>query len=303
MRRLAQALLLLLIAPCLTCVGLAQEPTREELERQVLRLVAALAAPARAERLAAQEALLALPDEAVPLLDLAAPPPGFEPRAALDYVRRHPPRAPRPLVVPAGTYRVGSSAPADRNPPREVTLATFRIDDVEVTCFQWWRFARTTGASTPPDWIGGRYRYGGESLPVGNVAPEEAQQFAAWAGGRLPTADEWEVAAHGGWPRPYPWGDEFEGHLRGAPARGLFGGGEPPEVASEPEDRSPFGGHDFCSSLMEWVKLPDGGIAARGGSYLWSKDLMRLTRAPDAMLNRRRSTVGLRVADRARPGR
>ncbi len=265
---------------------------------EVARLVGELAAPTRAARLEAQEALLALPGEAVPLLAQAVPPPGFEPRAALRYALSHRPRAPRPVKVPAGSYRVGSPFVPDQNPPREVTLEAFSIDDVEVTCFQWWRFTRATGSSLPPDWLAGRYGYGGESLPVANVAPEEAARFAEWVGGRLPTADEWEVAAHGGTCRPFPWGEEFDGHLTHQPLRRFFSVAAP-EVGSEEDDRSPFGGHDFCSSLSEWVTLPDGRFAARGGSFLsGGKEFLRLTRAPDPRLTRRRPVVGVRVVGR-----
>jgi formylglycine-generating enzyme required for sulfatase activity len=283
------------LAPSLVCA----HDDASALAQEVERLVAALAADARADRLSAQEALLALPAAADALLEAAVSPPGFEPRTALDYVRTHRPRAPRPVVVPAGTYKVGSGAPVDQNPAHEVSLATFRIDDVEVTCFEWWRFVRASGTPPPPGWVGGRYRYGGESLPVGDVSPEEAEQFAKWTGGRLPTADEWEVAAHGGSPRAYPWGDDFEGHFNGMLLRRGLSIGEPPEVASVDDDRSPFGGFDFCGSLMEWVRLPDGRIAARGGYFTaGNRDFYRLTRAPDARLTRRRAVVGLRVVDR-----
>ena len=295
MRCLVQALLVL-TAPA---HGAAQAAPAEDLGREVAARVAALAAPTRAERLAAQEALLALPDPAWPFVLRAAPPPGFEPAMALEYVKAHRPRAPRPVSVPGGTYDVGSRAPLDQNPPRQVQLRAFRIDDVEVTCVEWWRFVRATGATPPMEWFGGRYRYGGESQPVGNVEPAEAEQFAAWVGGRLPAADEWEVAAHAGTRRPYPWGEEFEGPPGTVAMRRLLSGGEPPDVASAPEDRSPFGGFDFCASLMEWVKLPDGKYAARGGSFFTGgKELLRLTRAPDARQTRRRSSIGLRVVDR-----
>jgi formylglycine-generating enzyme required for sulfatase activity len=278
---------------------LAARAAAQELPARVEQLVAELAAPTRATRQSAQLELLALPPEAEPLLAAARAPAGFEPTAALAYVRSHRPRAPKPCAIAAGTFRVGSSFPGDSNPPHDVVLAAFAIDDVEVSSFEWFRFVQGGGAP-PVGWRGGRYRYGCERVPVGNVPASEAQRFAAWVGGRLPTSDEWEVAAHGGDPRPYPWGQQYEARLRSLDLANWRGEGRPPESGRDPIDRSPCGAVDFCSSLSEWVLLPGGVVAARGGNYRATKDLLRMTRAADPRLTRPRDVVGLRVVDRGR---
>jgi formylglycine-generating enzyme required for sulfatase activity len=288
---LVQALLLLIaLRPG------AAAPAQEAVARaaQLRAFVQQLAAPSREARLAAQEALLALSKEDARGLEGIAPPPGFEARMALEYVRTHRPSPAVPITVPAGAYKVGSAVSGDRNPERTVTLKSYTIDDCEVACFEYWRFLRATGTRAPPGWIGGRYPYGGERLPVGDVSPDEASRFAAWVGGRLPTTDEWEVAATGGTGRPYPWGEG--GMPRLANVAGALVDGR-----SEPRDRSPFGGFDFCGSLREWVVLPDGAVAPRGGWMNSGQGLdFRLTRAADEGLTDRRPFIGFRVCDRHR---
>lgn len=104
----------------------------------------------------------------------------------------------------------------DETPIHSVYLKTFWIHQTEVTNAMYARCV-AAGKCQPPKRIRSNtvsdyfqnQQYA--EYPVIYVAWQDAANYCAWQGGRLPTEAEWEKAARGEDGRLYPWGNEFQG--------------------------------------------------------------------------------------------
>ncbi len=133
-------------------------------------------------------------------------------------------------------------------------------EDVPLTdATVWWRYvpgANWRHPEGPDSSIAGHEKY-----PVIQVAWEDAEAYARWAGKRLPTEAQWEYASRGGLDRqPYVWGKEqvpngkwqaniWQGQF---PKQNTAEDGYPglAPVASFPPNG--FGLYDMAGNVWEW---------------------------------------------------
>ncbi|HLY74417.1 MAG TPA: SUMF1/EgtB/PvdO family nonheme iron enzyme, partial [Planctomycetota bacterium] len=112
--------------------------------------------------------------------------------------------------IPSTSCWIGSEDRDEEKPLRLVKLPAFLIDKYEVTNEDYYAFTAATGYAPPAGWGGRKPPKNRERHPVSFVSWEDAAEFAKWAGKRLPTAEEWEVAARGIDKREFPWGLVFQ---------------------------------------------------------------------------------------------
>jgi formylglycine-generating enzyme required for sulfatase activity len=161
------------------------------------------------------------------------------------------------VLVPAAKMVVGPSdwEAEGRVRPRTVHTDAFRIDAFEVTLGQ-------LGLQLPGQ---------AAAMPARGVSRASAEASCEARGGRLPTEDEWMVAAASAVnpPRRYPWGDTGAVCRRAAwgLASGPCGQGatRPDVVGAHPDGDTPLGLHDMAGNVAEWVA--GESPAAKGGSY------------------------------------
>jgi iron(II)-dependent oxidoreductase len=194
---------------------------------------------------------------------------------------------PEALAVEAGRYEVGAPAGGfayDNERPRHtVELAAFEIDRAPVTNAAYARFVAETGAKPPlywePDGEGGWARTAmgrreplDPAAPVVHVSWHEADAFARWAGKRLPTEQEWEVAQ----PRLPAVGEVWEWTASDFLAYPGF---------------EPFPYREYSQ-----VFFGDGHRVLRGGSRATCRNVMRPSFRNWDLPERRQIFAGLRCA-------
>jgi formylglycine-generating enzyme len=192
------------------------------------------------------------------------------------------------VLIPETTIVVGPSdwEAEGRVASRTLHVQAFRLDAFEVTRGRW-----------------GNALGGDAGRAASGMTRDEARAFCAhWgSGGRLPTEDEWIVAAvAGAKPAPrYPWGDTGAVCRRAAWGLGTGpcaeGADGPDTVGAHADGDSALGLHDLAGNVAEWVLDPAPSTPtlgptpaiAKGGSWQsgLASDLRvwaRIELAPDA---------------------
>lgn len=187
--------------------------------------------------------------------------------------------------VPGGTFMMGSNNDdQDSRPAHTVTVRPFFLDSTEVSCEQYKKFLDATGRPAPAAWTNGSYPGGAARLPVTGVSWDDADAYARWAGKRLPTEEEWELAARGPDSLKYPWGNSWKAGCANADEEGSARK-RMAEVGSH-KCTSPFGTDDMIGNAWEWtasdwVQYPGGRLqyptkgnekVIRGGSWESSQE-------------------------------
>ncbi len=230
------------------------------------------------------------------------------------------------VTLPAGQFRKGAYAVYPEEAPEMILhVARFEMLAHEVTNAEFARFTEATGyvttaersaakggpgagsavfrmpaeRSAPTDtWQlvpGANWRApegpgsdisGRDHHPVVHVSLADAEAYAAWAGARLPTEEEWEYAAAIGLPDPAdPQSGAYD--ASGAPLANTWQGifplmddsadgfaGRAPAGCFAPSE---IGLYDMIGNVWEWTATPyqAGANTIKGGSYLCADNFCR----------------------------
>lgn len=239
----------------------------------------------------------------------------------------------------------------EEKPERQVTVASFWLDTHPVRNSDFRAFVQATGHVTVAEQVGHSHVFhmsdtpiplnnpdlwwravpgacwhqprpgselpaGFEDMPVVHIALGDAKAYASWRNARLPTEQEWEFAARGGYANTeFAWGDDFtpQGQKMAHVWRGAFPwyyapGGEPGPLPVGQFPPNGYGLFDTIGNVWEWTSSafdspgaccscsPQHDSAIRftlkGGSYLCAAEYCLRYRPPARMGLAAGSTTG-----------
>ncbi len=183
--------------------------------------------------------------------------------------------------VSKGDFWRGSSDKENEGPVTKVYLEGYYIDKYTVTWKQYQVFSDKTGALMPKSPAWGIE----DEHPVVNISWKDAKAYAGWAGKNLPSEDQWEKAARGGFkipdwgsrktpftpmlnPRPrrsYPWGDTLPN------AFGVYRCNYVAEDEWENRGKDGFVNTSSVYEFQRW-KSPYGCVGMAGNVWEWCEN-------------------------------
>ena len=214
---------------------------------------------------------------------------------------------PEMVVVPSGSFTMGSKEDASEMPPHKVTIkAPFAVSRFAIT-FDEWDAAGLAHKPGDEDWGRGR-------RPVINVSWEHARAYASWLSQktgktyRLLSEAEWEYSCRAGATTKYAFGDTI------TQRQAQFSAKQTTEVGTFPPNA--WGLYDTHGNVWEWCEdnwrdnyqgAPDDGSVwagcgdasmhiLRGGSWIiLTPDILRSASRCRDQPDDRGSYIGFRV--------
>ena len=199
------------------------------------------------------------------------------------------PQCPEMVVVPAGSFTMGSPSSEKyrrdaEGPQRRVTIGyAFAVGKYEVTFAEWEACASSGGCGgyRPSDFGMGRGK-----RPVINVSWEDAQDYVGWLSRktgeeyRLLSEAEWEYAARAGTTGPFHTGGTISTDQANYDGGYVYGNGREGVYREKTVPVGSFGGngfglHNMHGNVFEWVEdcynesyagAPSDGSAWKSGS-------------------------------------
>ena len=200
---------------------------------------------------------------------------------------------PELVVIPAGSFVMGSNDGDREKPPHSVSVRTFALGKYEVTQGQW----KAVMGSNPSE-----FSYCGNNCPEENVSWNDIQQYLAKLnqmtgnrhGYRLASEAEWEYAARAGCSTAFNVGGQCKDKIEASEANFngnyTYNGSAKGVYREKPIHVGSFRGnnwglHDMHGNVSEWVQdcfednysagQPSDGSAHKGNDSICSRRVLR----------------------------